>query len=66
MEVRFLVFIRSFLLTSIIQVTDGGEGINLLKESRMLYVLGKETLVALKSTNVLIVGLRGLGVEVGT
>jgi hypothetical protein len=31
----------------------------------MLYVLGKETLMAMKNSRVLIVGLRGLGVEVG-
>lgn len=47
------------------QVTDGSNELNLTKESRMLYVLGKETLLALKNSSVLILGLRGLGVEVG-
>jgi molybdopterin/thiamine biosynthesis adenylyltransferase len=34
--------------------------------SRQLYVFGHEAQVKLSKSNVLIVGLRGLGVEIGT
>lgn len=42
------------------------DDLNITKDSRMFYVLGKETMLAMKSSSVLIIGLRGLGVEVGT
>lgn len=46
-------------------VQDDSEGLNLTKDSRMFYVLGKETMIRMKQTNVLIIGLRGLGIELG-
>eukprot|EP00698_Gefionella_okellyi_P001178 TRINITY_DN11094_c0_g1_i2.p1 TRINITY_DN11094_c0_g1~~TRINITY_DN11094_c0_g1_i2.p1 ORF type:complete len:1012 (-),score=278.08 TRINITY_DN11094_c0_g1_i2:4384-7419(-) len=37
--------------------------LNIAKDSRMFYVLGKDTMMKMKQSNILIIGLRGLGVE---
>jgi ubiquitin-activating enzyme E1 len=47
--------------TSSDKSTDIDEGLY----SRQLYVLGHEAMKRMSSSNILLVGLRGLGVEIG-
>ncbi|CAH2352326.1 ubiquitin-activating enzyme E1 1 [[Candida] railenensis] len=43
---------------------DGVEGIDESLYSRQLYVLGKEAMLKMQNSSVLIIGLRGLGIEI--